>query len=359
MSCCACGNWSCGGNCAYIVNLPDNPVAAYSTVNGNLAGVGVYDSTFGGVQFVMRGINSGNAMLGVTLDAANRVVLLTIDATAIAAAFPAATTAQAGILETATDAEAIAKGAVDKILTPSNLAAIGATQTFAGLIEIATNAETQAGVSAVLAVTPAGLASVVATLEQTATFANAVARVALAPAFEGQFGYQIDTNQTYVGTSVVAGDWQIVFVEGIIQTIDENTEIELDGCSFNFSGSGTLNIGNDVTNFVGTTVNSQTSWAHQGNWEFVNSALDFDNTTVQIGGANVANSVLISGGTNLVSSQLINTFVSSANTQTGYTNFTNPAVLRTCDTATVTLPQLAQIVGTLINDLKAIRLPAT
>jgi hypothetical protein len=59
------------------------------------------------------------------------------------------------------------------------------------------------------------------------------------------------------------------------------------------------------------------------------------------------------------SSRLLNTFISTANTQTGYTNFTNPAVLRTCDTATVTLPQLAQIVGTLINDLKAVLLPAT
>lgn len=38
--------------------------------------------------------------------------------------------------------------------------------------------------------------------------------------------------------------------------------------------------------------------------------------------------------------------------QTGYTAFTNPATTRTCNTATVTLQQLAQIVGTLVEDLK-------
>ena len=38
---------------------------------------------------------------------------------------------------------------------------------------------------------------------------------------------------------------------------------------------------------------------------------------------------------------------------TGYTAFTNPTTRRTCDTTTVTLAQLAQIVGTLIEDLKS------
>lgn len=52
-----------------------------------------------------------------------------------------ASTTVAGLLETATDAEAIAKSATDKALVPSNLAAIGASATFAGLIEIATDAE--------------------------------------------------------------------------------------------------------------------------------------------------------------------------------------------------------------------------
>lgn len=38
---------------------------------------------------------------------------------------------------------------------------------------------------------------------------------------------------------------------------------------------------------------------------------------------------------------------------TGWTAFTNPAVVKTCDTATVTLPVLAQLVGTLQAELVA------
>jgi hypothetical protein len=82
---------------------------------------------------------------------------------------------------------------------------------------------------------------------------------------------------------------------------------------------------------------------------------------LQISSASVpANSVITTSGlAGNPSSKLINTFISTSNTQAGYTAFANGATLRTCDTATVTLPQLAQIVGTLIEDLKAVKLPAT
>lgn len=67
---------------------------------------------------------------------------------------------QEGIGEIATDAEAIAKTeSGNKFLVPSNLAALGSSATFAGLIEIATDAEAQAKSDSGRAVVPANLAA--------------------------------------------------------------------------------------------------------------------------------------------------------------------------------------------------------
>lgn len=364
MSCCSnCGGCGCS-QCNYIVNLPDDPSDTYTAANIGVGGVGVYDSQ-SGFQFGFRNVNSANAMLTVTLDAPNAVVLLTVSAAAIAAAFPAATTTAAGILETATDAEAIAKAATDKILVPSNLAAIGASSTFAGLVELATNAETQAGVSTTLAVTPAGLASVTSAQKVTATWADDVARAALVPAFKGQFGMQLDTVQGYVATGTTAGDWGILITEGVIQTLDENTEVFLDA-NWTFSGSGTLLVSSDTLQITsnsivitgGGTLACDIAWSQDASLNLSNGNLDFTNYTVQISGANIANSVLISGGTNLVSSKLISTFISTSNTQTGWA-VTNPSVTRTLDVSAATLAETRAVLGTLINDLKAVLLPAT
>lgn len=57
----------------------------------------------------------------------------------------------------ASDAQAVAKEATDKAITPGNLAALGSTATFAGLTELATAAEALAGTDTARAVTPAGL----------------------------------------------------------------------------------------------------------------------------------------------------------------------------------------------------------
>jgi hypothetical protein len=67
-----------------------------------------------------------------------------------------ATTAQKGVLETATDAEAIAAASTAVALVPANLAAITATNMTA---LTATSAVTQTGTSTATYVTPAGLAS--------------------------------------------------------------------------------------------------------------------------------------------------------------------------------------------------------
>ncbi len=87
---------------------------------------------------------------------------------------PATTTVQ-GIVELATNAEAIAKASTTVVLTPSNLAALGASETFAGLVELATDAEAIAGVSTTVVITPANLTAALATagdLESVLTNGN-------------------------------------------------------------------------------------------------------------------------------------------------------------------------------------------
>lgn len=288
-----------------------------------------------GVNINFRGVASANAMLVVTLDNVNHNVLLTLDATAIANNLPAATTAQAGVLETATDAEAIAKVATDKIVTPSNFAAMAASTTFAGLAEIATQAEVTAGVSATTIVAPDTLSVLLATKKYTTTWADNVARAALVPAFEGQFGYQLDTNDPYIGFALVAGAWL------------ELLTTETNG----------VNIGWDFT--VGNTFAIASSDT-LGTVQFSTINVDWDNSILKIGAVTVPdNSVIVTqGGAGVLDSRLLNTFISTGNTQTGYTNFTNSGTLRTGDCNTLTLPEICQIVDTLIRDLKAVLLPA-
>lgn len=70
-----------------------------------------------------------------------------------------ASTTVSGISELATDAEAVAKTATDRVLTASNLATgnFQASATFEGLIELATGAEFTTGTDAIRAITPAVL----------------------------------------------------------------------------------------------------------------------------------------------------------------------------------------------------------
>lgn len=67
----------------------------------------------------------------------------------------AATTTTTGVAELATDGEAQAKADTARVLTPSNLAALGATETFAGLVERASTSEAIAGVDDARYMTPA------------------------------------------------------------------------------------------------------------------------------------------------------------------------------------------------------------
>lgn len=208
-ACCTCGcGCSPGYGCLLSITLPDNPVELYTAANLNTLGIGVYDSTDAN-EFGFRGIYSGNSSIVVALDAGNHAISITLNIEQIIDDLPQATTTQRGVGETATDAEAIAKASITTFLTPSNLAALGASLTFAGLVELATNAETQAGVSTTLAVTPAGLASVIALQQGTEVWADAVARAAADPDFAGQFGVQLDTDVIWISRGAAVGDFNM------------------------------------------------------------------------------------------------------------------------------------------------------
>lgn len=80
---------------------------------------------------------------------------------------------QRGMVELASDAEAIAKTRTDVALTPANLAAIGASKTFAGLVEQATNAETVTGTDDVRYTSPANIQALQATAAEIFTGTDA------------------------------------------------------------------------------------------------------------------------------------------------------------------------------------------
>lgn len=276
---------------------PDTPEITLQSIN--VTGIPILDS-WNGTLGNFRGVASGNAMMTVTLDAGNHVALFTLSASAIAAALPAATTSQVGVLETATDAEAIAKAATDKIITPSNFAAMPASTTFAGFIEIATNAEVLAGASGTLAVVPSSLAS-----RNFASLNTGISSIAAAAGPTIDFG-----------------------AAATLEFSGSNAEtIIINGLSFRLDGGATLNFSSGAS-------------------------------TIEIGGVGMADQTLLgTGAGSAVDSFPITAFLSSFNTQGGYTPSSNVGVLRTWDCNTVTLPQLAGALATLINDLKLFLAP--
>jgi len=356
---CGCNSSPC--NCQprpSVCCTPTTESVTYTFENANLVGIGVFDNdTDYLVQF--RGIVSDSAALTVTLNATDNTIVFTFDPAALVADIPDATTVQRGILETSTNAEAQAKAAQDKILTPSNLAALGSSTTFAGLVELATDAETIAGVSTTLAVTPAGLAAVGQTYS-TVTFADAATRGGTVPSFAGQFGGQLDTQTAFIAGSTTVGDWYPILTLGSVNEVTDATTVNLNSSTLSFVGLGEVIFNTaEFTQFdaASSFYGSTTTF---GILAGAPQTVDFANVVWQIGGADIAAaSVVTTGATAIPSSRLLNTFASTANVQTGYTTFGNPATLRTCDTATVTLQQLAQIVGTLIGDLKVPLIPAT
>lgn len=311
MACsCGCSPCSCSPRPS-VCCTPTTESVEYTFENGNLVGIGFFDNeTDNLVQF--RGAVSNSAALTITLDAANNVLVFDFDDEALILDIPDATTTQRGILETATNGEALAKAATDKILTPSNLAALGSTTAFAGLVELATNAETIAGISTTLAVTPAGLAAAGAT-NSTTTFADAVARGGASATFAGQFGVQLDTDQAYVSFGTGAGQWYPIFTLNNTSTLLNGTILNLDGNSLTFN-SGSFNLDGTMTNtWQGNTVLNNASFSFTAA-----TTLDYAvDTILKIAGNTLANETFIGVDTGgAVAEILISNFISNYNTTT-------------------------------------------
>lgn len=152
---------SCGCNQTPCSCSPQPPICCnptvesitYSFENANLVGIGFLEGvTDTLVQF--RGIVSESPALILTLDTDTNAIVIDFNGDLLIGDIPDATTTQRGMLETATNGEAVAKAANNKIVVPSNFAAMAATETFAGFAEIATQAETNSGVNDLAFVTP-------------------------------------------------------------------------------------------------------------------------------------------------------------------------------------------------------------
>ena len=96
------------------------------------------------IDMKLEGVNAGNIAFGD-----------------VSFSFTAATTANAGIVELATDEETQAGADAQRAVTPAGLRSLTSTAERAGLIRTATEAEAKAGTDKERAVTPAGLKAVV------------------------------------------------------------------------------------------------------------------------------------------------------------------------------------------------------
>lgn len=310
----------------------------YSFENQNLIGIGFLNEV-DGQNVGFRGLVSDNVSLTVSLDAPNNVLVISFDDDLLVADIPTATETQRGVAEVATQAEANA-GVVDNvIITPLKLNDRTATETRTGIAEIATQAEVTTGTDDTRIVTSLKLATFAGTQKTTRVFADAVARAAAVPAFDGQIGTQLDTNALIMATGTVAGTFSPNIVIG-----------------------GTLTVSGFVIDAAGATVTMAalvvTSQANFDGFTFDSvgmfsiKPISFETgTEFQINGSPASNSVLIGRTAGAADALAITEFLSSENESTGWTNFTNSAVRKTGDCNTITLPQLAQVVDTLIQTL--------
>lgn len=310
----------------------------YTFENINVTGQGVFDNLTGtAVSF--KGIASSGSTITVTNDDPNNTVNIELSSAAVIAAVPAASTTVQGKVELSTDAEALAKASTTVALTPSNLAALAATTTFAGLTEYATDAETQLGTSTTLAVTPAGLQSVVDLIPVNRVYANEAARTAATPDFIGQLAVQQDNLTTYIGSNTLAGYFDVpLFTFGIQNLCTVDTGIDLQGGEISISDSTAS--GKMVNFFDGGTLN----FLSTGRFAIANAVVPADSV------------IMTTSTAGQLTSMSIQQILSTANFSPVYT-ITGDTTRRTFDPTTVTLPQIADVVATLLRDLAAVDLP--
>jgi hypothetical protein len=185
------------------------------------------------------------------------------------------------------------------------------------------------------------IVSLLATASPPQVFANATARAAAVPKFVGQLGVETDNLTPWIATGTFAGDWQAQFLtNGVVNTLqDTDSEtifLAQGGAQFSVTDQG----GNQFA-FTGGT-----GFECQGTWQFVSTCTVSFSASVKVnfvGGSLIqsagttipGNSVLITGAAaGELTSALINTYLSSANVQTGYT-LSNGSTNRTFDVSTI------------------------
>ena len=385
MSCCN------GPIIVYPRCAPDCPdVPAYVFQNDNLIGEGVWNQTADGtVGF--RGVTNTDGTIIVTLDTVNNAISIDLNAELLAGSFPDATTTSKGKVELAIDAEAQAKTSTTVVLTPSNLAALGATTTFAGLVELATDAEAQAGTSTTLAITPASLALVtgpalkmglgnVTSSDTTFDFSGAKFELTAGSGLyrfngsglriEGQplvlaTGGDLNFNggklkvtgvdvpaESVLGTTASSGVPTSYELGSFIRPAVTNyltgaTELDLTGGDMVINGSGFTFTFNDfeITNSFPFSFNT-------------GSTVNFNGGHIQVSGVDVPADSFIrtDSAAGIVTSELVALYFGPHTVTEDY--FIDPFIAnRSFDPATVTLPNLAIVVASLIQDLAAVHKP--
>lgn len=327
----------------------------YASENGNLNGIGILDSNTSSLG-TFRGVVGDGTYISTTLDAGNKSVVVSLIAAAIPAAIPQATETVSGKGEVATQAETNAGVSDVAFLTPLKLQNRVASTTGKGIIEIASLGEVNALADASLAVTPYTFGQHLLTRKFTTTWANAAARAAATPEFDGQIGVQLDTELVYTATGLAVGNWQQTFIQANTTTVFTGVT------AFDIPNATTFVLrtdGTDVLVVIDYSVRIQSACTlRMENGSF----FDFSTTArLQINSVTVpANSVPITSSTaGQMASKLIADFISTSNQQTGWGTPTGVLTRTAFDASTVTLPQLGERVAALITDLKAKLLPAT
>lgn len=346
MSCCnSCGMAPCCCARGLTVNVspticctPTTESVEYSAENQNLIGIGVFNQQ-DGTQFGFRGIVSDNVSLTVSLDAPNNAIVFSFDDDLLVQDIPTFTETQRGIGEAATQAETNA-GVVDNvIITPLKLNDRTATETRTGIAEIATQAEVTTGTDDTRIVTPLKLATFAGAQKTTRVFADAVARAAAVPSFDGQLGSQLNNNALVMATGTVAGSFGLDIVIGGQLTVLGNISAAASSATVAQLDAGGMDIGGMFSVVSGVGV-------------FTTTSISFETgTSFEINGAPPGGDAVLGMFSGLADLKLLTQFLSSSNVNTGWTGFSNSTVRKTGDCNTITLPQLAQVVDTLIQTL--------
>lgn len=339
----------------------------YASENGNLNGIGVLDSNTSSLG-TFRGVVGDGTYISTTLDAGNKSVVVSLIAAAIPAAIPQATETVAGKGEVATQAETNAGVSDVAFVTPLKLGARLASSTQAGLIETATQPETFAGASDAVAVTPLRLAQRLATQFVQQVFGNDADRNAAVPFFDGQVGVQLDTNALYVATGLAAGNWQQSYIQAnTITTFTADTTFHTDTATtfaLGTSGVDYFEVGFDAgpgEGYISILNNAWLKMATGSKLVFgLNTILDLNATTVlQIDGTEVpALSLLGTSGTLGRPTSYTQASFLGAHSLVAWAIPTGTADRTTFDTATVTLPELAERFFALLEDLNNLSIPS-